>query len=226
MQDGRGRGTTEALREIAGRAEEGGCIVWIYLPKSLTYRSSAVSEDSIFLSALQCQQLAASAMWRSKRLRPASWQRVWKTVPWMRRLFGPTFALSHPDSIVAAWLEQFSVSPARICLSQESKRALKVEPEADSSTLPCESFARLDANGAFLKTSLQSSLFPQDIPYCENLPKAGSMRSGYLYELPTLALRTSGKESSSWPTARAEDSECCGNHQGVQDSLGDSASDN
>ena len=30
MQDGRGRGTTEALREIAGRAEEGGCmtVVW------------------------------------------------------------------------------------------------------------------------------------------------------------------------------------------------------
>jgi hypothetical protein len=117
----------------------------------------------------------------------------------------------------------------------------------------------LDANGVFLKTSLQSSLFPQDIPYCENLPKAGSMRSGYLYERPTLALRTSGKESSSWPTvqaydcthdgrnlqlriatgrqmtigdaarlwptARAEDSECCGNHHGVQDSLGGATRD-
>jgi hypothetical protein len=46
------------------------------------------------------------------------------------------------------------------------------------------------------------------------------MRSGFLYERPTLALHTSEKESSSWPTARAEDSESCGNHQGVQDSLG------
>jgi hypothetical protein len=121
---------------------------------------------------------------------------------------------------VAEWLEQFTVSPARICLSQESKRALKAEPEADCSTTPCGSFARLAVNGVFLKTSLQFSLFPQDTPYSENLPKAGSMRSGFLFERPTLALRTDESASSSWPTARAEDSESCGNHPGAQDSLG------
>ncbi len=187
--------------------------MWIYLPISA---SSAASADSTFPSDSLLQRLVAAAMWRSKFLRLASWRRAWKTAPWIRHLSGVTLEPSQQDSIVAEWLEQFSVSPARICLSQESKRALKAEPEADSSTLPCESFARLDANGVFLKTSLQSSLFPQDIPYCENLPKAGSMRNGYLFERPTLALRTSGKESSSWPTARAEDSECCGNHQSVQ----------
>jgi hypothetical protein len=46
------------------------------------------------------------------------------------------------------------------------------------------------------------------------------MRSGFLFERPMLALHTDESASSSWPTARAEDSECCGNHPGVQDSLG------
>ena len=191
--------------------------MWIYLPISV---SSAASADSTLPSDSLLQRLVASAMWRSKFLRLASWRRAWKTAPWMRRLSGVTLEPYQQNSIVAEWLEQFSVSPARICLSQESKRALKVGPEADFSTLPCASFARLDANGAFLKMSLHSSLFPQDIPYSENLPKAGSMRSGFLFERPTLALRTDESASSSWPTARAEDSECCGNHQGAQDSLG------
>ena len=150
-----------------------------------------------------CQTLAVSAMWRSNFRQPRFWLRAWKTVPWIKRLFGPTFAVSQPGSIVAEWLEQFSVSPARICLSQESKRASKEEPEADSSMTPCESFARLGANGAFWKTSPQFSLFPQDTPYSENLPKAGSMLNGFLYERPTLALRTDENASSSWPTALA-----------------------
>jgi hypothetical protein len=196
--------------------------MWIYLPISA---SSAASADSTLPSDSLLQRLVAAAMWRSKFLRLASWRRAWKTAPWMRHLSGVTLEPSQQDSIVAEWLEQFSASPARICLSQESKRALKAEPEADSSMKPCESFARLDANGVFLKTSLQSSLFPQDIPYCENLPKAGSMRSGFLFERPTLALRTAESACSSWPTARAEDSESCGNHQGVQDSLGGAARD-
>lgn len=191
--------------------------MWIYLPTLASLPESAGSTspcDSLF------QRLAASAMWRSKFLRLASWRRAWQTAPWMRRLSGVTYEPSHQDSIVAEWLEQFSVSPVRISLSQESKPAWVREPEADSSTTPCGSFARLDASGSFLKTSHQFSLFPQDVPYSENLPKAGSMRSGFLFERPTLALRTAESGSSSWPTARAEDSECCGNHPGAQDSLG------
>ena len=191
--------------------------MWLSLPTSVSSQEQAGStspSDSLY------QRLAASGMWRSSFRRPQFWQRALRAVPWMRLLSGLTYEPSHADFIVGEWLEQFSVSPARISLSQEGKRALREEPDQGCSTTPCESFARLDASGAFLKTSPQFSLFPQDTPYSENLPKAGSMRSGFLYERPMLALRTDGKECSSWPTARAEDSECCGNHPGVQDSLG------
>ena len=191
--------------------------MWLFLPISV---SSAERAASTLPSDSLCQRLAASAMWRSSFRQPRFWRRALRTVPWMKHLSGLTYEPSQANSIVAAWLEQFSVSPARISRSLASKRALKVERDQDSSTTPCESFARLDANGCFLRMSLQFSLFPQDIPYCENLPKAGSMRSGFLFERPTLALRTDESASSFWPTARAEDSECCGNHPGVQDSLG------
>jgi hypothetical protein len=191
--------------------------VWLRIP---IFRSSVESEDSTSPCDSLCQRLSASAMWRSSFRQSQFWHRALKTVPWMMRLSGLTSEPSQQNSIVAAWLEQFSVSPARICLSQESKQDLREEPEADCFTTPCESFAKLDASGVFLRTSLQFSLFQQAIPYSENLPKAGSMRNGYLYERPMLALRTDEKECSSWPTARAEDSECCGNHPGVVDSLG------
>jgi hypothetical protein len=194
--------------------------MWLYLPISVSSQERA---DSILPSDSLLQRLAASAMWRSSFRQSASWLRAWKTVPWIGRLCGVTYEPSRQDSIVAEWLAQFSVSPARICLSQESKRALKAEPEAGFSSMPCESFARLDASGSFLRTSRQCSLFPQDIPYSENLPKAGSMRNGFLYEQPTWERPTAESACSSWPTARAEDSECCGNHPGAVDSLGGAA---
>ena len=194
--------------------------MWLHLPMSV---SLPASEGSTLPSSSLFQRLAASVMWRSSFRPWQSWQRVWKTVPWMMRLSGLTSEPSPANSIVAAWLEQFSASPARISLSRESRREWAKEPEADSSSTPCDPFARLDANGVFWRTSPQFSLFLQDTPYSENLPKAGSMRNGFLYERPMSALRTAGNGSSSWPTARAEDSECCGNHPGGADSLGGAA---
>ncbi len=193
--------------------------MWLYLPK-LTSASSATPVASTLPSDSLYRPLAASAMWRSSFRQPRFWQRALRKVPWTRLLSGLTSEPSHADSTVAAWLEQFSVSPARTSLSQASKKDLSKAPAAGCSSAPCESFARLDASGAFLKTSLPFSLFQQDMPFSENLPKAGSMRSGFLFERPMLELRTDGSGYSSWPTARAEDSECCGNHPGAQESLG------
>jgi hypothetical protein len=191
--------------------------MWLYLPISV---SSRAPEDSTLPSDSLFQRLAASVMWRSSFRRPRFWQRALKTVPWMRLLSGVTSEPSQANSIVAGWLEQFLVSPARISLSRESKKEWSKATDQDSSTPPCESFAQLDASGCFLKTSPQFSLFPRDTPYSENLPKAGSMRNGCLFERSTLELRTGESGSSSWPTARAADSESCGNHPGAQDSLG------
>ena len=59
------------------------------------------------------QMLSVSATWRSKFLPPRFWQRVWRTVPWMRRRFGviskrfdhdrgaDTLTSSRPDFLVS-----------------------------------------------------------------------------------------------------------------------------
>jgi hypothetical protein len=70
-----------------------------------------------------------------------------------------------------------------------------------------------DSNGRGMCFLPDSGLF------LETWPRSGSMRNGVVYPQPRLVLRTSGKDGSAWPTARAEDSECCGNHPGAQDSL-------
>lgn len=76
-------------------------------------------------------------------------------------------------------------------------------PDSGSST--CVLFAKFSPDGSLLRTSLQSSLFQQEEPYSEGLPGSGMMRSGLLYELPTLALHTDVNAPSFWPTSRATD---------------------
>ena len=82
--------------------------MWLHLPMSV---SLPASEGSTLPSSSLFQRLAASVMWRSSFRPWQSWQRVWKTVPWMMRLSGLTSEPSPANSIVAAWLEQFSASP-------------------------------------------------------------------------------------------------------------------
>jgi len=94
-------------------------------------------------------------------------------------------------------------SPARISVAPE--RALAwTESVAGCGSNTCESFASYDPESSSLRTS-QRCLLEGWTSYSEALPKAGMMQSGQLYELPTLALRTSEKGCSSWPTASATD---------------------
>ncbi len=55
--------------------------------------------------------------------------------------------------------------------------------------------------------------------FSETWPVSGSMRNGRCFERLTWAPHISGRGCSFWPTARAEDSESCGNHSGATDSL-------
>ncbi len=70
------------------------------------------------------------------------------------------------------------------------------------------SFAFYDRDTSSWKTS-QRSLLGDSIESSVTLPKRGTMRSGRLYELPTLAPRTAASGSSwsrgEYPTPRAED---------------------
>ena len=144
--------------------------MWIYLPISV---SSAASADSTLPLNWLFQKLSVCAMWRSKFLRLASWRRAWKTAPWIRHLSGVTLEPSQQDSIVAEWLEQFSVSPARICLSQESKRALKVGPEADSSTTAMRVVREVGCEWCFLENVPPVLAFPAGHSVLRELAESG-----------------------------------------------------
>lgn len=194
--------------------------MWLRIPTKIpTSHCSPATEDSTWPSDALCQRLAVSATWRGKLLRPQSWRLAWKTEGWRKRLSGLTLSPSRADCFVAAWLDSLAGSPARTSALQGDKPELR-ESEADCSLKSSDSFASWSrSSGSFLRTSRQFSIFQQEQPFLENLPRSGSMRNGELYERPMLVDRIGESGRLCWPTARAEDSESCGNHSGAVDSL-------
>ncbi len=136
----------------------------------------------------------------------------------MTRLNGLTCAPSTADAGVEAWMRSWAGSPVPIYQWRGNERESK-EAHPGSGGSSRESYAKFSADPAnpargkdsfLLKTSRQLSLWTlmipdadPDQPYSENLTPSGSMRNGYLYSRPTLALPKIGSESLSWPTAKA-----------------------
>ena len=178
--------------------------MWLRIPTS---HCLAATEDSTSPSVALCRRLAASVSWRGKLLRPQSWRLVWRTEAWRRHLSGLTSEPSQADSFVAAWLDSLVGSPARTSALQGDKQESR-ESEADCSLRSSDSFASWSpSSGCFLRTSRQFSIFQQEQPFSENLPKSGSMRNGELFQRPMLVDRTGESGRLCWPTARAQDSE-------------------
>lgn len=187
--------------------------MWLRIPTS---HCSPATEDSTWPSDALCQKLAASVTWRGKLLRPQSWRLAWKTEGWRKRLSGLTLSPSQADCFVAAWLDSLAGSPARTSALQGDKPESR-ESEADCFLRLSDSFASWSpSSGCFSKTSRQFSIFRQEQPFLENLPKSGSMRNGELYERPMLVDRigesgrlcTHGEadlvegQTMHWPTPR------------------------
>lgn len=69
-----------------------------------------------------------------------------------------------------------------------------------------ESFARLNRDGCFLRTS-QIFSEKDSIPFSGSFPTAGMMLHGQLYRLPHVEQVTSGEDSGFWPTPTVQDAE-------------------
>lgn len=185
--------------------------MWLRIP---TYPSSPASGCSTSPSTSLCQALAASVTVSGKVRQPQYWRRAWQTEAWTKHLSSAMCDGSQADSIVAEWLESLAVSPAKTSASPAAKQA-STATGVGSFLRSSDLFASWNpSSGFFSKTSLQSSLFPQELPYSENLPRSGSMRSGPLFARPTVARRIEGTERSSshliqkengWPTPRGTD---------------------
>jgi hypothetical protein len=213
--------------------------MWIHIPR-LTSVSLAESEVSTSPSGWLPQTLAASAMWRQKFLQPRIWSLVLKRNPFVTRLFGRTSEPSTANHGADLWMESLRASRAPTTPSPASAPGSSAST-ANSGTTFTAALMRFDPNGSIWRTcpellyptrfdvgdgilTSESGRLTHCLPdsglFLGTWPRSGSMRSGVVYQRPRLALRTSAKGGSVWPTARAEDSECCGNHPDAQDSLG------
>lgn len=186
--------------------------MWLRIPSEF-FPCSPVREASTSELESLSQRLASSAMWRATSRQPASWRRALKTEAWMTRQFGAMLDPSTAAIGAERWISSLAASHAQTFLSRASEPGSLKTHEAGSGFNTSASFARFSPEGSLLKTSPQSLLFPQEESYSEGLPKAGSMRNGYLFERPTLDFRTDASECSSWPTPNSKISESSQTHR-------------
>ena len=175
--------------------------MWLKLPRSVCLPAQeCLTQPSISL----LEELARSCAWRGKSLRPESWRRVLKTGVFQTLLSGLTCEPLTAARFMAEWTESLAVSHAQTYPLPDAKLGSTETPVGCISST-CESFAKFSHDGSLLRTSRQFSLFQQEEPYSENLPRSGSMRNGELFERPMLARRIDATGHSFWPTSRTQD---------------------
>ena len=207
-----------AFDESAGRAvQKGSGLTWLYVPGP-AFRFAPESAESTLAS--RSRWAGDTPVWATSSgtalPRPSSW-RGWKTRGWIERLSG---TISQPSLAASTAASSISSQPA-FRASHGARRASSRgrKTSAGSGRISPAPFALLDRDSCSWRTSA-ASLLEADLPRFSGVwPVSGSMRNGRCYERRTWAPRISGRGSSSWPTARAEDSESCGNHSGATDSL-------
>lgn len=190
--------------------------MWLHLPTSVCSPDAGASTSP---SDSLCQMLAASVTWNTSYRQPKYWRAAWLKGRLTKHLSIPTCEPSTATDSVVAWMDSSAASHVPTCPLPASKPELAKKPEAGCGLNTLDSFARFNPNGVLSRTSRQLSVFQQEESYSVSLPRAGTMRNGYLYERPPLALRTGGSGCSSWPSPRSEDSESAANHPGAVDSL-------
>ena len=124
-----------------------------------------------------------------------------------RSLKATSESSTHP-STRDEWRAFQEASLARILASLEGARVLTA-PHRDSGPNSLACFARYDPASHSLKTA-QLSLLGDSTECCRILPRWGSMRSGQLFQRPTLGLRICENASGSWLTPNSNDSKPAG----------------
>ena len=187
--------------------------MWIYVPPdsltSLCSQEEKVSDSpSDWLLPLLEQSATLSA---TPTLAP-SWQRAWKTKPWIPLLFSRTLEPLMAAFGVERWLCSLADFPVKTSAPQESAQEL-MEKRADSGASMQDSFARYDPTTSLWKTS-RPCLFEGLDEFSETWPTSGMMRSGTAFRRKTWERPTSESDFSSspidptltrWPTPCAHD---------------------
>ena len=168
-------------------------MVFLYVP--------GVQESSLDLVSWSLF-IAQSVTSRGKRMQPQFWQRAWKRVPWLKRLFGLTFGISTGNHGLGSWMWSLRATRANPSQSQASERAQQMS--AGYGPTFGESFAKYDHSTSSWKTS-QPMLLKDLTEFLGTWPKVGTMRNGTCFRRRASELPISGNGYSYWPTPAAND---------------------
>lgn len=184
--------------------------MWLHVPTT----SACAAEEEASTSPSDVppvERLAASCTWSGTSRLPRFWRRRWRAGHWTKLLSGPTCT----PSTLARGVDSWMASLAATRVSPSVSLAHVVAPTTHGICGP-ES-----------ETSWQPSLFSGSSSRTSPaICLWDSARSRTTYEAWALRLRqacskrmksqsarrTDAPDSSSWPTARAEDAESCGAH--------------
>jgi hypothetical protein len=182
---------------------------WVFVP-GLAGSSSE--------SALPCPERAASLTWRGKPMPPRTLSRAWATGHSIRRLCGLTLPPLTLEVGVASWIASLREIPASLTASPES--GSEPTTTGSSSTRCCAS----SRSAGLVVSSARTSQGTRT----DSLRHSSRLWSGWATALrqeysvrPRPVPATDESDCSSWPTARAEDSESAGRRHGrdVSDTL-------
>lgn len=153
------------------------------------------------------------------QLRRRSWL-GWKKRAWSQRLFG---AATSRTSIIRSWLDASTASRPGFLASPGVPPASATEKPTSAGSGPTslEQFQKSNRHFAGWKTCGDLFLAAGSSSSLLTLPASGSMLNGVLSPQPPLALPTSATESSSWPTATAQDGDSSGGSEPRNRTLND-----
>jgi hypothetical protein len=197
--------------------------MWTYTPSKSAPAWACLVKDCEPGSPTWASRIAPLHTLSGKHTPPASWQRAWKTAPWMAHLSGPTYSPLTVQRGVAQWIASLRDSRAKTSHSPGDAPGLMAHDLACFSTsLTLPTLAVRDSS--FWRTS-QASLLPppplwtkpkalsknaQPPASWENWPTEGGMRSGSLCQRPKWVPATGGRGGSAlpgenWTTPQAHD---------------------
>ena len=147
--------------------------------------------------------IESSAPSKSKRSKDRCYSQGSETAASLCFRCGTTSEPSMETLGVERWISSKADSPAPTSASPEKARVSTERSPASGAKWPASS-PRCSRVSSSWRTCVP--LFPEgSTEFSATWPISGSMRSGTVFERPTWALRTSEKDCSSWPTARATD---------------------
>ncbi len=192
--------------------------MWLYIPSNSAPESACLERESVPHSSYSASSTEPFATWSGKPLQPRSLPALWRREPLIRRLSGLTCSPSTAQRGADLWISSLRDSRARTSASQVAVPGLMAsgrDCSSTSSTLPTIAARQ----GSFWRTSAPSLLPPPPLwtkpkalsknapppASWENWPTAGGTRNGSLFQRPTWAPATGGRDGSAllggaWPT--------------------------